>query len=40
VKDVVAKSFGSNNPLNQVRATLIALESLKNRAQTLKRRGV
>ncbi len=40
VKDVVAKSFGSNNPLNQVRATLIALESLKNREQTLKRRGV
>lgn len=40
VKDVVAKSFGSNNPLNQVRATLIALTSLKNRDLTLKRRGV
>ena len=40
VKDVVAKSFGSNNPLNQVRATLNALGSLKNRQETLKRRGV
>lgn len=40
VKDIVAKSFGSNNPLNQVRATLRALGSLKNREETLKRRGV
>lgn len=40
VKDVVAKSFGSNNPLNQVRATLRALGSLKNRQETLTRRGV
>ena len=39
VKDILAKSFGSNNPLNQVRATLCALDSLKNRAETLKRRG-
>ena len=39
VKDVVAKSFGSNNPLNQVRATIKALSSLKNRSQTLKKRG-
>ena len=40
VLDVVAKSSGSNNPLNQVRATLKALFSLKNRAETLKKRGV
>ena len=40
VLDVVAKSSGSNNPLNQVRATLKALFSLKNRAATLKKRGV
>jgi small subunit ribosomal protein S5 len=40
VKDVVAKSFGSNNPLNQVRATLNALISLKNRDQTFMKRGV
>ncbi len=40
VKDVVAKIFGSNNPLNQVRATFRALESLKNRQETLNKRGV
>ncbi len=39
VKDVVAKSFGSNNPLNQVRATIKALSSLKNRSKTLKKRS-
>lgn len=39
VKDVVAKSSGSNNPLNQVRATVKALSALKNRAETLKQRG-
>lgn len=31
VKDVVAKSLGSNNPLNQVRATFKALFDLRNR---------
>lgn len=40
VKDVVAKIFGSNNPLNQVRATLKALLMLKNRQTTLANRGV
>lgn len=40
VKDVVAKSFGSNNPLNQVRATIKALSSLKNRKKTFELRGV
>ncbi len=39
VKDVVAKSSGSNNPLNQVRATVKALSALKNRENTLKQRG-
>ena len=39
LRDVVAKSFGSNNPLNQVRATIKALSALKNRNQTLKKRG-
>src|SRR5580698_1284910 len=29
IKDIVAKSFGSNNPLNQVRATIRALLSLR-----------
>jgi small subunit ribosomal protein S5 len=39
VKNVVAKSLGSNNPLNQVRATFKALESLRNRNETLEIRG-
>ena len=40
IKDVVAKIYGSNNPLNPVRATVQALLSLKNREKTLKLRGV
>ena len=40
VKDVVAKLFGSNNPLNQARATLRALASLKNRQKILAARGL
>ena len=31
VKDVIAKNLGSNNPLNQVKATFKALLQLKNR---------
>ena len=40
IKDVVSKSFGSSNPLNQVRATIKALLSLKNRQKVLAARGV
>ena len=40
VKNVVAKSLGSNNPLNLVRATFKALESLRNRKESLKIRGL
>jgi small subunit ribosomal protein S5 len=40
VRDVVAKIFGSNNPLNQVRATLKALSLLKNRKEAIAARGV
>lgn len=40
VKNVVAKSMGSNNPLNQVHATLNALRSLKNRNKNLVLRGL
>jgi small subunit ribosomal protein S5 len=40
IKDVVAKSFGSNNPLNQVRATLRALGSLRNRKKSFEIRGL
>lgn len=39
VKNVVAKSLGSNNPLNQVRATFKALENLRNRKEILEIRG-
>jgi len=39
-RDIVAKIFGSNNPLNQVRATLKALSMLKNRQKTLAARGM
>lgn len=31
VKDIIAKNLGSNNPLNQVKATFKALMQLKNR---------
>lgn len=40
VKDVVAKSLGSNNPINQVKATFKALTSLRNRQKTMQQRGV
>ena len=40
IKDVVAKSLGSNNPLNQVRATFKALSDLRNREETMKAREV
>lgn len=39
VRDVVAKSFGSNNPLNQVRATIEALTRLMNRQKNMEMRG-
>jgi len=40
IKDVVAKIYGSNNPLNQVRATMKALLSLKNRQKAINLRGL
>lgn len=33
VKDIIAKNLGSNNPLNQVKATFKGLMQLKNREQ-------
>lgn len=40
VKNVVAKSLGSSNPLNQVKATFKALASLRNRKKSLEMRGM
>jgi len=39
VKDVMAKSLGSTNPLNQVLATFAALQSLTPREKILQMRG-
>ncbi|MDN3508274.1 MAG: 30S ribosomal protein S5 [Simkaniaceae bacterium] len=39
VRDVVAKSVGSNNPINQARATFKALKELKNRKERFALRG-
>lgn len=39
VRDIVAKSLGSNNPINQVKATFKALSQLRSRKQTMEMRG-
>ena len=38
IKDVVAKSMGSPNPINVVRATMLALKELKDPKQEVSRR--
>ncbi len=40
LKDIVTKSLGSNNPINQVKATFKALTELRNRKQCLELRGI
>lgn len=40
LKDIVTKSLGSNNPINQVKATFRALTRLRNRKECLELRGV
>lgn len=40
VKNVVAKNLGSNNPINQVKATFKALSQLQRRDETRALRGV
>ena len=40
VRDVVAKSIGSNNPINQVKATFKALLQLRSRQAALEMRGL
>ncbi len=39
IKDIVAKSIGANNPMNQVRATIAALMQLRSRKDFLASRG-
>lgn len=38
IKDVMAKTYGSSNPINQVRATFKALLGMKTREQVLRQR--
>ncbi len=40
IKDVMAKSIGSNNPMNQVHATFEALRRLRKREEILQDRGI
>jgi small subunit ribosomal protein S5 len=40
VKDVVAKSLGSNNPANVVKATMLMLSRVRNVDETVARRRV
>jgi small subunit ribosomal protein S5 len=39
IRDILSKSLGSNNPVNVVRATLVALESLRSADEIAQRRG-
>jgi small subunit ribosomal protein S5 len=40
VRDVLAKSIGSNNPHNVVKATMEALKEMRSAAQVAKARGI
>lgn len=39
VRDILTKSLGNNNPVNVVRATIIALESLESEQSVMRRRA-
>jgi small subunit ribosomal protein S5 len=40
IKNVIAKQLGSNNLLNNARASIVALESLRTKSQTVKKRDL
>lgn len=40
IKDIMAKSLGASNPINQVKATFLALSKLRSRAKIKQTRGV
>ena len=40
IKNILSKSYGSNNPVNLVKATLLALSMLRTRQQVAELRGV
>ncbi len=40
IRDVLAKSMGSTNPLNVIRATMIALQQLSSREAIFEERGI
>lgn len=39
VRDILTKSLGNNNPVNVVRATILALEALESESAVMRRRG-
>lgn len=40
IKDILTKSFGTSNPINVVKATINALESLRSKSEVERLRGV
>ena len=40
IRNILAKSYGSRNPINLVRATINALDSMRSPQRVAKRRGI